>query len=70
MNLEDLKKEYNYWLKRNENAEIFFTSKNIEECLKYINLFNEITIKLSSLRDKLEKALQRKLTKQEILNGF
>lgn len=70
MNLEDLKKEYNYWLKRNENAEIFFTSKNMEECLKYINLFNEITIKLSSLRDRLEKALQRKLTKQEILNGF
>ncbi|WP_294365183.1 hypothetical protein [uncultured Clostridium sp.] len=70
MNLEDLKKEYNYWLGRNNNAEIYFNTKSVNECMKNINLFNQITIKLSTLRDKLEELLKRKMTKQEILNGF
>lgn len=70
MNLEDLKKEYNYWLDRNRNAEIYFNTKSVNECIKNINLFNHITIKLSTLRDKLEELLKRKMTKQEILNGF
>ena len=70
MNLEDLKKEYNYWLGRNKNAEIYFNTKSVNECMKNINLFNQITIKLSTLIDKLEELLKRKMTKQEILNGF
>lgn len=67
---DNLKEEYNYWLKRNSNAEIFFKDKLVEECLNHIELFNQITIKLSSLRNDLEKELKRKMTKEEILNGF
>lgn len=70
MSLPDLKKEYNYWIGRNKNAEIYFDTKPVNECIKNINLFNQITIKLSTLRDKLEELLKRKMTKQEILNGF
>lgn len=70
MNLEDLKKEYNYWVSRNNNAEIFFNTKSVNECLRHISLFNEITIKLSTLRNKLEDELKRKMTKNEILKGF
>lgn len=70
MNLDDLKKEYNYWLSRNKNAETFFSTKEVNECLKHINLFNQITIKLSELRNDLEKILNRKMTKEEVLNGF
>ena len=70
MNLDELKKEYNYWLIRNRNAEIFFATKEVDECIKHINLFNKITIKLSILRNDIEKSLKRKMTKKEILNGF
>lgn len=70
MNLTDLKKKYNYWLCRNKNAEAFFTTKPIEECIKHLDLFNKITIELSNLRNELEKELNRKMTRQEILNGF
>lgn len=70
MCLEDLKKEYNYWLIRNNNAENFFNSKPIEECMKHMKLFNEITIKLSKLRNELEIELNRRMSEKEILNGF
>lgn len=70
MNLTDLKKKYNYWIRRNKNAEHFFSTKPIEECIKHLNLFNQITIELSDLRNELEKELNRKMTRQEILNGF
>lgn len=70
MNLEDLKDKYNHLIERNKNAEKFFEENSIKECMKYINLFNQITIKLSHLRNDLEKSLNRKMTKEEILNGF
>ena len=70
MNLTDLKKKYNYWIRRNKNAEHFFLTKSIEECIKYLNLFNQIVIELSNQRNVLEKELNRKMTRQEILNGF
>lgn len=68
--LGELKKQYNQTLKRNKNAEEFFTTKPVEECMKYLDLFNQVTIKLSTLRDEIERLLQRKMTKEEILEGF
>lgn len=70
MELESLKDKYNYLIKRNENAEKFFDESPIEECMKYIELFNKITIDLSNTRNDLEKMLNRRMTKNEILNGF
>lgn len=70
MKLIDLQKEYNYWLKRNENAEKYFKEHTAAECEKHMELFNEITIKLSGLITKIELALGRKMTKNEVLNGF
>ena len=70
MNLEDLKDRYNYLIERNKNAEKFFEENSVEECMKYLNLFNQITIDLSNTRNSLEKILNRKMTKNEILNGF
>lgn len=70
MNLENLKDKYNYLIERNKNAEKFFEENSVEECMKYLNLFNQITIDLSNTRNSLEKILNRKMTKNEILNGF
>lgn len=70
MNLEELKDKYNYLIERNKKAEKFFEENSVEECMKYLNLFNQITIDLSNLRNDLEKMLNRKMTKHEILNGF
>lgn len=70
MNLEELKDKYNYLIERNKKAEKFFEENSIEECTKYINLFNQITIDLSNMRNDLETILNRKMTKHEILNGF
>lgn len=70
MELESLKDKYNYLIERNKNAEKFFEESSVEECMKYINLFNKITIDLSNTRNNLEKILNRRMTKNEILNGF
>ena len=70
MELESLKDKYNYLIERNKNAEKFFEENSVEECMKYLKLFNKITIDLSKTRNALEKILKRKMTKHEILNGF
>lgn len=70
MDLENLKDKYNYLIERNKNAEKFFEENSVEECMKYLKLFNQITIDLSNTRNSLEKILNRKMTKNEILNGF
>lgn len=70
MNLDDLKKQYNDLLIRNRKAESFFKTKSVRECIKYLDLFNEVTTKLSILRNELETLLKREMTKEEILEGF
>ena len=65
-----LKQKYNYNLNRNRNAEEYFKTHTVEECLKYINLFNEVTKELSNLKIKIENLIYRDMTKEEILNGF
>lgn len=69
-NLSEIKKEYNYNIKRNNDAEIYFKNKSIEECLKQIGLLNTITVKLSNLQGEYFKAAGVKMTKEERLNGF
>jgi len=68
--LNELKEKYNKALKRNKNAEEYFKTHTVEECLKYINLFNEVTKELSNLKIKIENLIYRDMTKEEILNGF
>lgn len=65
-----LKKEYNRLLKRNKNAEEFFKTKSIAECLKYLNLFNEVTQELGRLIFIIEYITGEELDYDVKLNGF
>jgi len=65
-----LKNSYNDLLKRNEKAEDFFEKNTIDECIKYLDLFNEVTVKLSKIIIEIEKITNKCMTKEEILNGF
>lgn len=69
-NLDDLKRDYNKKLHRNEKAEEWFSTHTVSECLKQIELFNEVTRDLSLLITKIEGCLGRKMTKIEKLKGF
>jgi hypothetical protein len=68
--LQELKDEYNYWLKRNAGAEEYFKTHTVKECIKYLPLFNEVTQHLSNLVPVIEKSLGRNMTYQEKLQGF
>ena len=70
MELIELKKKYNDKLSRNKKAEIYFKTHKVEECLKYLNLFNEVAKELSELIQQIEQITGRKMTLYEILNGF
>lgn len=68
--LKALKEKYNKGLLRVAKAEEYFATHTIDESMKYIKLYNEITRELSLLMIEIEKLLKRKMTKDEILNGF
>lgn len=68
--MENLKKEYNELIKRHTNAEEYFKSHTVEECLQALELFQNITVKLSRLRKRIEPLLNREMTEKEIWNGF
>mgnify|MGYP001033575786 CR=1 FL=1 len=70
MELIELKRKYNEKLSRNRNAENYFRTHKVEECLKYLDLFNEVTKELSELIKQIEQITKKKMTKYEILNGF
>lgn len=65
-----LKQKYNYNLNRNRNAEKYFKTHTVQECLKYLNLFNQITNELSNLIIHIEAVMGKKMTTYEKLNGF
>ncbi|WP_252214457.1 hypothetical protein [Clostridium sp. VAP41] len=65
-----LKKKYNEKLERNKNAEKYFKEHTVSECLKQLNLFNQVVQELSNLKIEIEQLIGRKMTKNEILNGF
>ncbi|AYE35288.1 hypothetical protein [Clostridium septicum] len=66
----EIKKEYNYYLKRNSNAEIYFKNESIESCLKHLKLFNDIALRLSKLQTIYKDITGLEMTKDERINGF
>ncbi|WP_271814213.1 hypothetical protein [Clostridium beijerinckii] len=70
MELIELKKKYNAALDRNKNAEEYFKNHTVEECLKYLDLFNEVVKELSSLIIQIEISMGKHMTEYEKLNGF
>lgn len=65
-----LKEKYNHFLERNRKAEEYFKDHTVEECLRYLKLFNEVTQQLSKLMIEIKAVLGREMTQDEILNGF
>lgn len=68
--LISLKKQYNRMLKRNKNAEEFFRTKSVAECLRYLNLFNEITQELSRIIFIVEYITGEEIDYYTKINGF
>lgn len=75
--LAALKRQYNNALERNKNAEEYFRTHTVEECLykKFKNgtaldIFNQVTRELSRLIIQIEDAMGNKMTQYEKLNGF
>lgn len=68
--LVELKQRYNEKLKRNNKAEQWFENHTVEECIKQLDLFNQVVQELSKLIKNIESMTYRKMTQQEILNGF
>ena len=79
--LMELKQKYNKALERNKKAEQYLKTHTVEQCeapLKIVDgkdfdtfdLFNEVVRELSSLIKEIEARTYRKMTQQEILNGF
>lgn len=68
--LPALKKKYNKYLNRNKNAEEYFKTHTVEECLKNLNLFNSVMKELSNLTIQIETVMGKKMTTYEKLNGF
>lgn len=79
--LMELKQKYNKALERNKKAEKYLKTHTVEQCeapLKIVDgksfntfdLFNEVVRELSSLMKEIEARTYRKMTQQEILNGF
>lgn len=65
-----LKQDYNKLIARNKNAEKYFKTHTIAECEKQLELFNDVTRKLSLLKIQIEIVSGKKLTDFEVLNGF
>lgn len=79
--LIELKQKYNKALERNKRAEQYISNRSVEECFKQLkivdgktfntfDLFNEVVRELSQLIKAIESRTYRKMTQQEILNGF
>ncbi|MBP3916613.1 hypothetical protein [Clostridium sp.] len=70
ISVDFLKEKYNYWLARSKKADEFFNNSTVDESLKYVKAYNEITRNLSVIMEVIEKKLGRKLTDEEKFNGF
>lgn len=69
-NLTNLKKRYNAALERNAKAEHYFKTKSVSECMKFLDLFNEVIRELSELIYEIERIIGDKLTYEVKINGF
>lgn len=70
MNIVEVKKSYNYWLRRYLKAEKFISSSEPEEVDKYLGLFHQIVRELSSLLQTFREMAGREMTKDEMFKGF
>lgn len=68
--LSALKYQYNQALERNKKAEEYFKMHTVSECLKYLDLFNEVVKELSNLIIQIEVTINQHMTEYEKLNGF
>lgn len=68
--LYSLKVKYNELLERNKKAEAFFKTKSISECMKYLELFNDVTRQLSGIIFFLEFLTGEELSHEQKINGF
>lgn len=69
--IREYKVEYNYWIDRYKNAESFFKTKTVQECLtkKVLDTFNEVVRNLSRLLD-IFKDYGIELTDEQKFKGF
>ena len=70
MNIVEVKKKYNYWLRRYLKAEEFINSSEPEEVDKYLGLFHQVVRELSSLLQIFRELTGREMTKDEMFKGF
>ncbi len=70
LELNRLKADFNYSLNRYKKAVKVFETYPIEKSLKFINAFNEVVRDISNSMNKLEILMNRKLTAEELENGF
>lgn len=68
--LEKLKKEYNKKLERNKKAEEYFKTHTVDQCIKYLDLFNAVTSELGELIKEYKQLTGKSMSKEKILNGF
>ena len=68
--LEKLKKEYNKKLERNKKAEEYFKTHTVDQCIKYLDLFNTVTSELGEVIKEYKQLTGKSMSKEQILNGF
>ena len=65
-----LKEKYNEKLKKANDAEEYFKSHSVKECMNHLKLFNLRTKEVSMAALEIENFTGRKMTTYEIINGF
>lgn len=72
-----LKQRYNTCLIRNRNAEEYFKTHTVEECLNKsykngtpLDIFNQVVKELSNMIIQIETIMGKNMTTYEKLNGF
>ena len=70
LELNRLKADFNYSLNRYKKAVKVSETYPIEQRLRFIDAFNEVVRDISNSMNKLEILMNRKLTAEELENGF
>ena len=70
LEINRLKADFNYSLNRYKKAAKAFETYPIEKSLRLIDAFNEVVRDISNSMNKLEILMNRKLTVEELENGF
>lgn len=68
--LDQLKRHYNKLLIRDKKAEEFFRARSVIECMKYLDLFNDVTRQLSGIIFFIEFLTGEELSHEQKINGF